>query len=111
VIAVTGSSRDTATAGCGDRRPGLSQGGESNSSAHQALPNRAHGALPVHHQISLTRAFTMGAGDGNRTRTISLGSREVTPGYIPELLAVWIDCGDPLITLINGPANDPAILV
>ena len=32
-------------------RSGLIQGGERNSSAHQALPNRAHGALPLHHQI------------------------------------------------------------
>src|SRR5258708_22771092 len=30
-------------AGCGDRRPELGHGGESNGSAHQALPNRAHG--------------------------------------------------------------------
>ena len=40
----------------GNRRPGLSQGGGSNSSAHQASPNRAHGTLLPHHQI--TRSLT-----------------------------------------------------
>jgi hypothetical protein len=36
-----------------------------------------------------------GAGDGNRTRTISLGSSTIAPGYGPELpfMAVWIDRG------------------
>jgi hypothetical protein len=34
------------------RRLGLGHGGESNSGAHQALPDRAHGAPPLHHQIA-----------------------------------------------------------
>src|ERR1022692_4835168 len=56
VVAVAGQSVMRDSAGCGDRRPELSQGGESNGSAHQALPNRAHGALLLHHQI--TRSLT-----------------------------------------------------
>src|SRR5260370_8533322 len=46
------------SAGCGDRRPELSHGGESDGSAHEALPNRAHGALPLHHQITRTANTT-----------------------------------------------------
>jgi len=34
----------------------------------------------------LTWAFVMRAGDENRTRTISLGSRAVPPGYRPDLV-------------------------
>jgi len=56
VIAVTGRSVMLRLRTLRDRGPGLSQGGESHSSAHQALPNRAHGALPLHHQI--TRSLT-----------------------------------------------------
>jgi hypothetical protein len=33
-------------------RSGLSQSGKGNSSAHQALPNDAYGALPLHQQIA-----------------------------------------------------------
>ena len=49
----------------GDRRPGLSQAGESSSSAHQALPNRGHGALRLGHQIMRSRS--LGSADGYRS--------------------------------------------
>jgi hypothetical protein len=69
------ASRDTAAngyAGYGNRRPGISRGGESNSSSHQALPDRAHGALPLHHQ--LTRSNTMHLRSGQ-------GSSRARPGH------------------------------
>jgi hypothetical protein len=46
-----------------------------------------------------------GAGDENRTRTISLGSAVNAPGYgadLPTLVRRTIR-GSPLITLVNGP--------
>jgi hypothetical protein len=57
-IAITVQSAMPRLRSVGDRRPGLSQGAGSNSSAHQASPNRAHGTLSPHHQItwSLTAA-------------------------------------------------------
>jgi hypothetical protein len=47
----------------------------------------------------------LGAGDGNRTRTVSLGSGTVTADVDPDLAvlaAAWTDRGEPLITLANG---------
>ena len=41
----------TAAAGRGDRRPGRSQDGEVTAVLIE-LPNRAHGALLLHHQIT-----------------------------------------------------------
>jgi len=43
--------RDTATARAAVTADQDAAGRRKYSSAHQALPNRAHGALPPHHQM------------------------------------------------------------
>ena len=53
----------------------------------------------------LTWAFAVGAGDGNRTRTISLGTCAIRAVSWPDLrggLSVS-DRGGPLFTGVNGP--------
>jgi hypothetical protein len=57
------------------------------------------------HPQSLALTWTLsGAGDENRTRTISLGSSAVTAPRGADLafLAVPSDRGCPLVTLVNG---------
>jgi hypothetical protein len=52
----------------------------------------------------LTWAIACGAGDENRTRTISLGSGAITAARGADLayLQVPSDRGCPLVTLVNG---------
>jgi hypothetical protein len=61
------------------------------------LPDRARSGHAVLREVpddqwsacaamSLAWEYVLGAGDENRTRTISLGSRAVPPGYGPDLV-------------------------
>src|SRR5206468_4292361 len=68
VTVVARSPRRRDYVGCGDRRPGLSHDGDSNSGARQAFPNCAHGALP-HRQI----ARSLKSESVRRARTTALG--------------------------------------
>ena len=55
--------------------------------------------------MSLAWEYMLGAGDENRTRTISLGSAAVTAARGADRVAVPVpsDRGCPLVTLVNGP--------
>ena len=60
----------------------------------------------------LTWAIACGAGDENRTRTMSLGSRAVTAAWCAELATLMIPSsrGCPLVTLANGTLMARVIL-
>jgi hypothetical protein len=74
-MVVTGAVRDAAAAQVTvTARSGLSQSGKGNSSAHRALPNHAHGALPLHQEITEAadaRLRTHAMRDNFRLRTVS----------------------------------------
>jgi hypothetical protein len=57
------------------------------------------------HRLALTCKNVAGAGDENRTRTISLGSSAVTAARDADLVTVAVpsDRGCPLVTLVNSP--------
>ena len=73
-----------------------------NGTEDQQPSERGHRRAPDRRALSCTNVA--GAGDENRTRTISLGSSAVTAarGADQALLVVPSDPGCPLVTLANG---------
>ena len=101
VIVVTGQSAMPRPRSVGDRRPRLSQGGRSNRSAHQALPNRAHGALLLPHRT--TRPLT--AGETHPMTELpepGVFARAVLPQARPAAADGDLQSGKSLAGLVDG---------